>query len=52
MTDTYLRYNQLIDVMSKLINSSRETVRTPIQWDSSPQDGFSNKTKNMVTGEL
>ncbi|XP_060877140.1 maltase 2-like isoform X1 [Metopolophium dirhodum] len=48
MTDTYLRYDQLIDYMSKSIGISRETVRTPFQWDCSPQAGFSNKTKTWL----
>jgi len=42
MTNTYLRNDQRFD---KNPNNDRETGRTPFQWDSSPQAGFSNKTK-------
>lgn len=48
MTDTYLRYDQFIDAVSREFGVSRETVRTPFQWDSSPQAGFSNKTKTWL----
>lgn len=48
MTDTYLRYDQLIDNMSKKYGQGREMVRTPFQWDSSPQAGFSNKTQTWL----
>lgn len=49
MTDTYLRYDQLIENMSKSFSKEvRETIRTPFQWDSSPQAGFSNKTKTWL----
>jgi len=43
MTDTYLRYDQLDD-MSKRTGFLREKARTPFQWDSSPQAGFSHKS--------
>jgi len=42
MTNTYLRDDQR---HYKALVWDRETGRTPFQWDSSPQAGFSNKTK-------
>lgn len=45
MTNTYLRDNQRHD---KTCVFDRETGRTPFQWDSSPQAGFSNKTKTWM----
>ncbi|XP_050058521.1 maltase 2-like [Aphis gossypii] len=45
MTNTYLRNDQRLD---KYRNYDRETGRTPFQWDSSPQAGFSNKTKTWL----
>uniref|UniRef100_A0A2S2R4X4 alpha-glucosidase n=1 Tax=Sipha flava TaxID=143950 RepID=A0A2S2R4X4_9HEMI len=50
MTDTYLREDQLIDSMSKRLGLSgaREVSRTPFQWNSRPQAGFSNKTKTWL----
>jgi len=45
MTNTYLRDDQRFD---KTRDYDRETGRTPFQWDSSPQAGFSNKTKTWM----
>jgi len=45
MTDTYLRDDQIFDKHNLL---QREGGRTPFQWDSSPQAGFSNKTKTWL----
>jgi len=49
MTDIYLRQDQVFDkgeIRTAAFN--REKTRTPIQWDSSPQAGFSNKTKTWL----
>ncbi|VVC36806.1 Hypothetical protein CINCED_3A002955 [Cinara cedri] len=50
MTDIYLRNDQFVDVNSKQYgyNQARERNRTPIQWDSTAQAGFSNKTKTWL----
>ncbi|CAH1738892.1 unnamed protein product [Aphis gossypii] len=45
MTNTYLRNDQRF-YKSRIYD--RETGRTPFQWDSSPQAGFSNKTKTWL----
>lgn len=50
MTDSYLRDDQFTDSKSKLFEygRERERVRTPFQWDSKAQAGFSNKTKTWL----
>lgn len=49
MTETYLRKDQLVDVASKSGKFwVREKHRTPFQWDSTAQAGFSNKTKTWL----
>jgi len=48
MTDIYLRYDQIIDKDSLKTGHIREKSRTPFQWDSSPQAGFSNNTKTWL----
>lgn len=47
MSDTYLRYDQFIDDWSKRFGYAvaRERNRTPFQWDSTAQAGFS---KNKI----
>ncbi|XP_026814535.1 maltase A3-like isoform X1 [Rhopalosiphum maidis] len=45
MTNTYLRDDQ---ILNKQLFIRREAGRTPFQWDSSPQAGFSNKTKTWL----
>ncbi|KAL5239649.1 hypothetical protein ACI65C_007059 [Semiaphis heraclei] len=48
MTDIFLRHDQIIDKELKKTGHVREKSRTPFQWDSSPQAGFSNKTKTWL----
>jgi len=48
MTDIYLRSDQIFDKELEKTGYVREKTRTPIQWDSSPQAGFSNKTKTWL----
>jgi len=45
MTNTYLRDDQR---HYEALVPNRERGRTPFQWDSSPQAGFSNKTKTWL----
>lgn len=50
MSDTYLRYDQLIDNWSKRFGYSvaRERNRTPFPWDSTSQAGFSTSKKTWI----
>lgn len=45
MTDTFIRKDQLVNDWSKAYGFSQEKSRTPFQWDSTAQAGFSKKTK-------
>lgn len=50
MTDIYLRNDQIIDKFYNTFGKqiTRDRVRTPFQWDSRAQAGFSNKTKTWI----
>ncbi|XP_025422013.1 maltase A3-like [Sipha flava] len=50
MTNTHLREDQIIDSKSKRlgVSKAREMSRTPLQWNSKAQAGFSNKTKTWL----
>ncbi|KAL5239652.1 hypothetical protein ACI65C_007062 [Semiaphis heraclei] len=48
MTDMYFRPDQIVDKELEKTGYIRDKTRTPFQWDSSPQAGFSNNRNTWL----